>query len=145
MKVLVMNGPNLGALGSREPDVYGTTTLEDIERMVRERAADLEVDVAFVQSNHEGELIDAIHAARGVYDAMVFNPGAFTHYSYALRDAVSSVELPVVEVHLSNIAAREGFRRESVIAPACLGQVSGFGPHSYVLGLEATVAAVAGR
>lgn len=139
IRVLVLNGPNLNLLGSREPDVYGNGTLEDVEALVSGRAGEMGVQVSFVQSNHEGVLIDTLHAAYGSYDAVVFNPGAYTHYAYALRDAVAASRVPVVEVHLSNIAGREDFRRESVIAPACIGQISGFGPRSYTLGLEAAV------
>jgi 3-dehydroquinate dehydratase-2 len=140
IKVLVLNGPNLNLLGCREPDVYGQSTLGDIEAMVSQHAGELGVSASFVQSNHEGVLIDTLHEASGLYDAVVFNPGAFTHYSYALRDAVVAAGVPVVEVHLSNISSREEFRRQSVIAPAAVGQIAGFGSHSYILGLEAAVA-----
>jgi 3-dehydroquinate dehydratase-2 len=138
-KVLVLNGPNLNLLGKREPEVYGRSTLAGIEKQVRELAGAWDCDIDFVQSNHEGELIDALQAAMGECDAVVFNPGAYTHTSYALRDAVSSIGLPVVEIHLSNVHARESFRRESVIAPACVGQIAGFGSNSYLLGLKAVL------
>ena len=138
-RVLVLNGPNLNLLGVREPGVYGAQTLADIEAQVTELAAAWDCEIRFTQSNHEGELIDALHAAMGDCDAVVFNPGAYTHTSYALRDAVSSIGLPVVEIHLSNVAARESFRRQSVIAPACVGQISGFGVNSYLLGLKAAL------
>lgn len=145
LKVLVLHGPNLNLLGTREPEVYGTATLADIERMLRHSAAELGVDVEFFQSNHEGHLIDAIHAATGRVDAIVFNPGAFTHYSIALHDAIAAVDVPTIEVHLSNVHARELFRRRSVVAPACVGQISGFGPDSYLLGLIAAVNVVRRR
>lgn len=139
LRVLVMNGPNLNLLGTRETDVYGTATLEDIEGMCVEKAAELGVDVTFYQSNHEGSLIDRLHEARGTCNGVVLNPGAYTHYSYALRDAISAVDLPVVEVHLSDITAREDFRAISVTAPVCIAQISGLGPDSYLKGLDTLV------
>lgn len=142
MKVLVLNGPNLNLLGEREPGVYGRVTLDDIESMLVALGRDLGCEVSFVQSNHEGALVDALHSARSTVDAVVFNPGAFTHYSYSLRDAVSSISVPVVECHLSNIHAREAFRQHSVIAPVAAGQVSGFGAQSYELALRAAIALV---
>lgn len=136
-KILVLLGPNLNLVGIREKGIYGTETAEDInnEVIAYAKAKDYECDV--LQSNHEGVLIDTIHAARGVYDAVILNAGALTHYSYALRDAIAGVNLPFVEVHMSNIHAREEFRHKSVIAPVCKGQICGFGKTSYILAIEA--------
>ena len=135
--ILILHGPNLNLLGTREPDVYGRETLADINAMLTEHAQRLQVQVRCLQYNHEGELIDAIHKAEET--ALLLNPGAFTHYSIALRDAVAAKGLPTVEVHLSNVHAREEFRHRSVIAPVCLGQIAGFGSYSYVVGLAALV------
>ena len=137
---LVLHGPNLNLLGTREPAVYGRVSLAEVDRLTREHGRKLGIRVESRQSNHEGQLIDWLQAARkNGFLGVVFNPGAFTHYSIALRDAVAAIDLPVVEVHLSNIHAREDFRRHSVIAAAARGQISGFGPQSYLLGLDAVL------
>ncbi len=145
IRVLVLHGPNLNLLGTRDPLIYGTTTLAEIDARLTARAAARGAAVEIVQSNHEGGLIDAIHGARTRCDAIVINPGGFTHTSVAIRDALEAVGLPAVEVHLTNIAAREEFRHLSMIAPRCVGQISGFGAQSYDLGLDAALAIVERR
>ena len=135
-KILVMNGPNLNLLGTREPEIYGSLTLADIHERLRQRANEADLDIEFMQSNHEGVLVDAIQRARRTVDYIILNAGAFTHYSIALRDAIAAVEVPVIEVHLSNIHQREEFRHKSVIAPVVLGQIAGFGAESYMAALE---------
>jgi 3-dehydroquinate dehydratase II len=137
MKILVLHGPNLNLLGTREPDVYGNTTLADINDALMKLAADLGVEVDIFQSNGEGLLVDAIHAAVGNCDGILINPAAYTHTSVALRDALAAVAIPAVEVHLSNIHKREEFRSKSYIAPVSVGQIAGFGLDSYLLGLRA--------
>ena len=139
MKVLVLNGPNLNLLGERDPHHYGSSNLAAIENRMKERASEYCWDIAFEQTNHEGEIIDLLHQARHEFDAVVLNAGAYTHYSYAIRDAIEAIRIPVIEVHLSNIHAREPFRHQSVIAPVCRGSIIGFGAASYILALEALV------
>jgi len=135
MRIFILNGPNLDILGKREPEVYGKTTLWDIENRMKQKYS--QVQFEWFQSNSEGPLIDALHKAMGgAADGVVINPGAFTHYSYALRDAVAALNVPVIEVHLTNVHAREEFRRKSVIAPVCKGVIAGFGPRGYELAVE---------
>jgi 3-dehydroquinate dehydratase-2 len=137
MKILVIHGPNLNLLGKREPDIYGTCTLDDINNRLTVLAEELGVEVSFYQSNHEGELVQKIQDAMGVFQAIVINPGAYTHTSVALRDAISSTGIPVVETHLSNIYKREEFRKHSYISGVSVGQITGFGADSYLLALRA--------
>jgi 3-dehydroquinate dehydratase-2 len=136
-KVLVLNGPNINMLGIREPGIYGTASLQSIEERLAQLGQSLDVELDFFQSNHEGAIIDRIQQAYGTVDGILINPGAFTHYSYAIRDAFSAVAIPAVEVHLSNIHKREAFRHTSVTAPVLIGQISGFGAYGYELGLMA--------
>ena len=143
-KILVMNGPNLNLLGTREPEIYGTVTLADLYERLRRRANEADLDIEFMQSNHEGALVDAIQRARRTADYIILNAGAFTHYSIAIRDAIAAVNVPVIEVHLSNIHRREEFRRTSVIAPVVLGQIAGFGAESYMAALEVIICRMGG-
>ena len=137
MKILVINGPNINMLGIREPEHYGKETYADLTEKIRNHCEKKNIEVKIYQSNHEGDLIDKIHSARECFDGVVINAGALTHYSYALRDAIACVKLPFVEVHMSNIHAREEFRQKSVIAPVCAGQIAGFGKNSYFLAIMA--------
>jgi len=137
MRVLVVHGPNLNLLGEREPEIYGRQTLADIDAAITALGRELSIDVRTVQLSSEGAIIDALHSARTDCDAVLINPGAYTHYSYAIADAIAGIAIPVIEVHLSNVHAREEFRRKSVIAPVCAGSVGGFGVNSYLLALRA--------
>jgi 3-dehydroquinate dehydratase-2 len=138
-RVLVINGPNLNLSGCRETDVYGEKTLEEINSELTRLGKEINIETEFMQSSHEGEIIDKIHSAKESCDVIIINPGAYTHYSYAIRDAIKAVGIPVIEVHMSNIYSREEFRSKSVIAPVCAGQISGFGYRSYLVALRAAV------
>ena len=144
MKILVIHGPNLNLLGKREPKIYGRVSIKNIDEALKKLAKAQRVTLEIFQSNHEGEIVTKVQDADGVFGAIVMNPAAYTHTSVAIRDAVSAVKVPVIEVHLSNIYAREAFRRESLIAPAAAGQISGFGPKSYELGLLAAIHVASG-
>ncbi|HET7814962.1 MAG TPA: type II 3-dehydroquinate dehydratase [Candidatus Baltobacteraceae bacterium] len=144
MRVLVIHGPNLNLLGEREPAVYGSHTLAQVDDAIRETAASLGIEVETQQHNGEGAIIDALHAARKSVDCVVLNPGAYTHYAYAIADAIAAIQIPVIEVHLSNVHKREEFRRKSVVAPVCAGSIGGFGVQSYVLALHAARALAEG-
>ncbi|MEO7677443.1 MAG: type II 3-dehydroquinate dehydratase [Verrucomicrobiota bacterium] len=139
MKILFLNGPNLNLLGQREPEIYGRTTLSDIEAKLRDRATELNVEIDFRQSNLEGELVSWIQQARGVFEVIVLNAAAYTHTSVALRDAICAANVPTIEIHLSNVHAREEFRHKSLIAAVCKGQITGFGADSYQLALQASI------
>ncbi len=139
MRILYLNGPNLNLLGTREPEKYGKTTLAEIEARVRKRAGELQATVEFRQSNVEGELVSWLQEAKGKFDCIVLNAAAYTHTSIALRDAIAAIQVPTIEIHLSNVHAREEFRHKSLIAPVCRGQITGFGAMSYLLALEAAV------
>lgn len=138
-RILVLHGPNLNLLGTREPEIYGYTTLDDINTMIAARAAEAGIETAFYQSNHEGDLVDAIQQANHKFDFIIFNAAAFTHYSIAIRDAIAAIDVPVIEVHLSNIHQREEFRHTSVLAPMAMGQICGLGVESYLAALEAII------
>ncbi len=135
-KILIINGPNLNMLGTREPEVYGKTTLKDIENEIKTSAEKNKVEVEFFQSNHEGDIVDKICAAKNNFNAIIINPAAYTHTSVAIRDAIAAVEIPTIEVHISNVYSREEFRHNSLIAPVCTGQIAGLGVQGYILALE---------
>ena len=135
-KILIINGPNLNLLGTREPEIYGKTTLKDIENELKNKAKILNVEVECFQSNHEGEIVDKIHSAKNNFDAIIINPAAYTHTSVAIRDAFASVDIPTIEVHISNVYSREEFRHSSLIAPVVVGQIAGLGINGYLLALE---------
>ena len=139
MKILILNGPNLNLLGIREPEIYGTETLDDISNWLNRQPDAIPHDITWFQSNHEGDIIDQIHESMNLFDGIILNPGALTHYSFSLRDAISSVQVPVVEVHLSNINARENFRKISVIKDQCISQISGLGKNVYTEGIKTLV------
>lgn len=145
LKFLVLNGPNLNLLGLREPGIYGSKTLTDLEQDLLAFAENEQIEIVCFQSNHEGDLIDAIHEAVNQYDGIVINPGAFTHYSYAIRDAIASIQLPVIEVHISNVHTREEFRHTSVTAPVTMGQIIGLGFLGYILAIRALMDKVGGK
>ncbi len=142
MRFLIINGPNLNLLGIREPDVYGRKSYDDLCAYIRQEAQQMGIDIEFYQSNHEGALIDRIHSAMGIFDGIVLNAGAYTHYSYALHDAIASIPVPVAEVHISDIDAREDFRKISVIRPACACFVSGQGFDSYIIGMRKLISQI---
>ena len=144
MKILILHGPNLNLLGTREPEVYGSMTLENINEKLIALGKELNAEIKCVQSNHEGALIDALHDARTWANGVVFNPGGYTHTSIALRDAISAIQIPVIEVHLSNVYAREEFRHVSFVSAVCKGKVTGFGPLSYELGLRGLIDIIKG-
>ncbi|HBN10604.1 MAG TPA: type II 3-dehydroquinate dehydratase [Lachnospiraceae bacterium] len=134
-KILVIHGPNLNLLGEREPGIYGDVSFENLNKMIMDKADELGIECEIFQSNHEGAIIDKLHEARKIFDGVAINAGAYTHYSYAVRDAIAAIKIPCIEVHISNVFARDSFRSESVIAPVCRGSISGFGLDSYMLAL----------
>ena len=136
-RILLLNGPNLNLLGTRQPEIYGAMKLDEIYAAARQHVSGYDIELRCLQSNHEGELVEALHDTRAWADGVIFNPGAYTHTSVALRDAISAIEAPVIEVHLSNVHGRESFRQRSLLAGVCLGQIAGFGWHSYLLAIDA--------